>query len=111
MIGNHILDFLLESDRGGPFYLEIKSVTFVENAVEKFTDSITKGGASHLNLLKGFSSKRYGTEVLFVCQLQDAYSFQPMWERDPYFLSILLDAFDSGVKVNWYNTKNFTIRN
>ena len=42
MIGNHRLDFLLESDRGVPFYLEIKSVTFVENGIAKFPDSITK---------------------------------------------------------------------
>ena len=105
VIGNHRLDFLLESDRGVPFYLEIKSVTFVENGVAKFPDSITKRGASHLDLLKKLSSKGYGAGVLFVCQRQDAYSFQPMWERDPYFSSILLDAFDSGVKVNCITLK------
>ena len=88
-----------------PFYLEIKSVTFIENGVAKFPDSITKRGALHLDLLKKLSSKGYGAGVLFVCQRQDAYSFQPMWERDPYFSSILLDAFDSGVKVNCITLK------
>ena len=99
-IENHRIDFLLKNNLGDPFYLEIKSVTFVEDGIAKFPDAITKRGASHLKLLKKLSSQGYGAGVLFVCQRQDAYSFQPMWERDSHFSSTLLDAFYHGVKVN-----------
>ncbi len=37
-VGNHRFDFLLEKD-GAPFYLEVKSVTFVENFVAQFPDA------------------------------------------------------------------------
>ena len=99
-VKNHRIDFLLENKEGISFYLEVKSVSLVENSIAKFPDSITKRGMSHIKLLKTLVLKGHGAGVLFVCQRSDAYSFQPMWERDPEFSSALLDAYNIGVKVN-----------
>ena len=99
-IKNHRIDFLLEDKKGDPFYLEVKSVSFVENGIAKFPDSVTRRGMLHLRLLKSLTLKGYNTGVLFVCQRSDAFSFQPMWDRDLDFSSALLDAFNHGVKVN-----------
>ena len=39
--GNHRFDFLLKDKFGGPFYLEVKSVTYVENGIAEFPDAVT----------------------------------------------------------------------
>ena len=51
-VGNHRFDFLLQGSDGKKFYLEVKSVTFVENAVAKFPDAVTARGAKHARALK-----------------------------------------------------------
>ncbi|HHZ99383.1 MAG TPA: DNA/RNA nuclease SfsA, partial [Candidatus Marinimicrobia bacterium] len=45
-VGNHRFDFLLKKN-GKPYYLEVKSVTFVEEDVCMFPDAITERGAKH----------------------------------------------------------------
>ena len=99
-VHNHRIDFLLEDQSGSPFYLEVKSVTYVQKRVAKFPDAVTTRGLLHLKLLQELLSKGYQAGVLFVCQRQDASSFQPMWERDPDFSSALLEAYSKGVKIN-----------
>jgi len=98
-IKNHRIDFLLENKERAYFYLEVKSVTYVENGIAKFPDAITKRGMLHLKLLKSLVDKGHNAGILFVCQRPDAHLFQPMWERDPIFSTTLLDAFNHGVKV------------
>ena len=99
-IHNHRIDFLLENQSGVPFYLEVKSVTYVQKRVAKFPDAVTRRGFLHVKLLQELISQGYQAGVLFVCQRQDTSSFQPMWERDPYFSSALLEAYYKGVKIN-----------
>ncbi len=99
-IKNHRIDFLLEHQNGDFFYLEVKSVTFVQNGITKFPDAVTRRGLLHLKLLQKLISQGYQAGVLFVCQRQDASSFQPMWERDPHFSSALVEAYSKGVKIN-----------
>ena len=50
-VGKHRFDFLLESPKGNPFYLEIKSVTYVENGIAQFPDAVTERGARHATAL------------------------------------------------------------
>lgn len=99
-IQNHRIDFLLENQSGDPFYLEVKSVTYVQNGVAKFPDAVTRRGFLHLKLLQELASLGHQAGVLFVCQRQDASSFRPMWERDPNFSSALLEAYYKGLKIN-----------
>ena len=99
-IRNHRVDFLLHNQSGAPFYLEVKSVTYAQKGIAKFPDAVTRRGLLHLKLLQELISEGYQTGVLFVCQRQDASSFQPMWERDPHFSSALLEAYYKGVKIN-----------
>ena len=99
-IKNHRIDFLLEDQGGNPFYLEVKSVSYVKNEVAKFPDSVTKRGLLHLKLLKDLVSSGFKAGVLFVCQRKDPLLFQPMWERDPNFSAALLDAYQKGVRIN-----------
>lgn len=108
-IKRHRFDFLLKTPEGLPFYLEVKSVTFVENDVAQFPDAITKRGKDHANTLSQMIHDTPSVEagILFVCQRPDAKEFRPMWNRDPLFSQALLDAHKNGVKV-WCITTTIT---
>ena len=97
--GNHRFDFLLNDVNGYPFYLEVKSVTYVENGLAKFPDAVTERGARHANALAELVLNGTGAGILFVCQRSDASKFEPMWDRDPKFSQALLKANQEGVHV------------
>ena len=90
---------------GADFYLEVKSVTFVENGVAQFPDAITDRGTKHALALKKLVEEGKGAGILFVCQRADAISFRPMWERDPKLANAVLKANNAGVKI-WCITLN-----
>ena len=104
-VGSHRFDFLLQDIDGKNFYLEVKSVTFVENGVAQFPDAVTARGAKHALALKKLVESGEKAGILFVCQRPDAVSFRPMWERDPTLAKAVLKANRSGVKV-WCITLN-----
>ena len=104
-VGSHRFDFLLQDIDGKNFYLEVKSVTFVENGVAQFPDAVTVRGAIHALALQELVEHGKNAGILFVCQRSDAVSFRPMWERDPTLAKEVLKANRSGVKV-WCITLN-----
>jgi|TARA_B100000035_G_C20937676_1_gene525976 sugar fermentation stimulation protein A len=97
--GNHRFDFLLKDRNGTPFYLEVKSVTYVENGLAKFPDAVTERGARHAKALAQLVKEGNGAGILFVCQRSDANRFEPMWNQDPEFAKVLLAAKEAGVGV------------
>lgn len=105
--GNHRFDFLLQDKNKIPFYLEVKSVTFVEDGLAKFPDAVTERGTRHANALADLVQKGKGAGILFVCQRPDANRFEPMWDRDPKFSQALYDAQKAGVRV-WCITTNIS---
>ena len=98
-VGKHRFDFLLESPKGKLFYLEIKSVTYVENGIAQFPDAVTERGARHAMALAELVEQGNEAGILFVCQRKDGKLFKPMWERDPRFSEALVHSYNSGVKV------------
>ncbi len=106
-VGKHRFDFLLKDPNGLEFYLEVKSVTFVENGVAQFPDAVTERGTKHALALKKLFEQGKGAGILFVCQRPDAHSFRPMWERDPKLANAVLEANKAGVKV-WCITLNIS---
>ena len=97
-VGHHRFDFLLEG-ANGLFYLEVKSVTLVENGVAMFPDAVTVRGKRHLEALAEMSNEGKDTGVLFVCQRSDVVEFRPQWNRDPKFSKTLIEAEAAGVKI------------
>jgi len=98
-IENHRIDFLLENRNGSKFYLEVKSVTYVNRGIAKFPDAVTLRGTNHVKLLTKLKKDGIGTGIVFVCQRSDAELFTPMWERDKTFCEALKHAKNSGVKI------------
>ena len=97
-LNEHRFDFLLSRDKT-LFYLEVKSVTFVEEGIAKFPDAVTKRGRLHIEHLSEMIKEGNDAMVLFVVQRSDAIAFQPFWERDPKFSKALLKASKSGLNI------------
>ena len=104
-IRNHRFDFLLSNKSGENFFLEVKSVTFVEDGIAKFPDAVTTRGMNHAKTLTDLVREGEFAGILFVCQRPDATLFEPMWDRDPMFSNVLFNAYKMGVKV-WCITLN-----
>lgn len=108
-LGKHRFDFLLKTAEDNPFYLEVKSVTLVEEGgLAKFPDAVTKRGTRHVKALENMVLEGQLAGVLFVCQRSDAQKFSPMYERDPKFAAALERAHQSGVQV-WCITTKITL--
>ena len=97
--GNHRFDFLLNNYEDSPFYLEVKSVTYVKNGLAQFPDAITARGTRHVIALTELTKKGIETGILFVCQRDDPTNFSPMWNRDPLFSKALFEASNNGVNI------------
>lgn len=104
-IRNHRFDFLLNNKSGKNFFLEVKSVTFVEDGIAKFPDAVTTRGMNHAKTLTDLVREGEFAGILFVCQRPDATLFEPMWDIDPMFSNVLFNAYKMGVKV-WCITLN-----
>jgi sugar fermentation stimulation protein A len=76
------IDFLL-SRRGRPYYLEVKSVTLVEQGLAFFPDATSERGRRHLQELAQ-RPRGSGAGVLFLVQ-GDATRFLPDFNNDPAF--------------------------
>ncbi len=98
-------DFLLENFRDEKLWLEVKSVTFVENGVARFPDAVTERGARHLRHLAELARAGENCAVLFLIQRNDAVLFAPYWERDPNLGQALAQAEADGVTIHVIKTE------
>jgi sugar fermentation stimulation protein A len=102
--GGGRFDFLL-SDEGQPFYIEIKSVTLVEQGTALFPDAPTERGRRHLGHLGSAVAEGYRAAVIFVIQREDAINFAPNHWTDPAFALALRRAAAAGVDVYAYRCR------
>ena len=105
--GKHRFDHLLEDKLGDPYYLEVKSVTYVKDRIAKFPDAVTARGRSHVQSLGEICKKGGRAGILFVCQRPDADKFSPMYDIDPGFSKALTQASADGLNI-WCITANVT---
>lgn len=103
-MGKSRFDFKLEfgKDRA---YLEVKSVSLVENTVGKFPDAPTGRGVKHLQELIELKKQGHRTAVLFVSQRSDTRSIVPNDAIDPKFGDWLRKAHSHGVELYGINCK------
>lgn len=120
-IGKSRLDFLLQRDplaaqvtataNPGPVtealaqcrqrcWLEVKSVTLVDNGVALFPDAPTTRGLRHLQELQQLRRCGDRAAVVFVVQRQDAVAFSPHLVAHPEFAAALRRAQQNGVEVH-----------
>ena len=100
--GGGRFDFLLADNVGRPVYLEIKSVTLVEQRTGLFPDAPTERGRRHLKHLATVAADEGRAAVIFVIQRDDADWFAPNVKTDPEFGAALRFAAVAGVEVYAY---------
>lgn len=80
-------------------FIEIKSVTLVDQGVAKFPDAPSVRGSKHLLELTKAVADGYRAAVIFVIQRNDANIFKPNEFTDPVFSQSLCQAAAKGVEV------------
>ncbi len=91
-------DFLLAHGEE-KVWVEVKSVTLVEEGVALFPDAPTARGARHLGELASRVQAGERAFVVFVVQRPDAWRFGPNASVDPRFAEALGTAVTAGVQV------------
>ena len=92
------LDFVLET-ASGLLFLEVKSVTWVEDGVALFPDGVTSRGRRHLEHLRGLAAQGHLAWNVFVVQRHDARVLRPAAAVDPAYARELAAAAAAGVNI------------
>lgn len=102
--GRSRLDFLVSS-RVSECFLEVKSVTLVQDGVARFPDAPTLRGRQHVQSLIWAKKEGYQAAVVFVIQRKDAESFSPNDEIDADFGQAVRLAHRAGVGFHAYKCR------
>ena len=103
-MGHSRFDFQL-SFSDGPMWVEVKSVSLVEQTVGKFPDAPTERGRRHVEELIELKRKGNRTAVMFVSQRSDTRTITSNDDIDPEFGVRLREAKKAGVELYGFNCK------
>ena len=103
-VGRSRFDFQLNFSNG-PMWVEVKSVSLVEQTVGKFPDAPTERGRRHVEELIELKRKGNRTAVVFVSQRSDTRTITSNDVIDPEFGKRLREAKQAGVELYGFNCK------
>lgn len=86
------------------FWVECKSVTYVENSCAMFPDSPTERGQKHLKELINLAGKGCRSAMLYVVLREDARFFSPAAYIDQKYASLFWHAMEKGVEIYVWKT-------
>lgn len=93
------VDLLLEDERKGRCYVEVKNVHLMRTAGRaEFPDSVTTRGARHLAELEAMVREGHRAVMVYLIQRADAGTFQISGDLDPAYRAAFLKAKDAGVE-------------
>lgn len=92
------LDFVVAQE-GRLHFLEVKSITWVEDGVALFPDGVTSRGRRHLQELQALRAQGHQAWNIFVVQRADARVMAPAAHIDPAYARELSQAAQTGVKL------------
>ena len=103
------IDFRLIDAAGKPCWVEVKSVTLVEDGLALFPDAPTTRGRRHVEELTELVKHGERAAVVFIIQRPDAVRLRPQRETDPDFARALVAAHEVGVAVYAYTCRLTTV--
>ena len=80
-------------------FMEVKSITWVEDGIALFPDGVTSRGRRHLGDLAGLKAQGHAAWQVFVVQRADAVRFRPAAAVDPAYARELARVAAQGVKI------------
>jgi sugar fermentation stimulation protein A len=98
------LDLMLEDDRLGKAWVEVKNVTLVEKSVAYFPDAVTVRGWKHLEVLEHAVKEGHRGVMFFLLQHPGGDYFCPAEHIDPAYSASLRRAISCGVEVLAYRS-------
>lgn len=105
---NSRIDLLLSAESQPDCYVEIKTVTLLENEIGKgrgfFPDAVSTRGQKHLRELITIAKSGQRAVLFFLVQHSGIESVSPAEHIDPKYAEILTQAIDSGVEILVYRT-------
>ena len=99
---NSRIDFLLSNEGKPDCYVEVKSVTLLEQQQGFFPDAKTSRGAKHLRELIEVVEQKNRAVLLFCAQHTGIQSVAPARHIDPEYADLLGEARQKGVEVLAY---------
>jgi len=97
------VDLLLEDDRRGLCYVEVKNVHLMRRSgCAEFPDSVTSRGAKHLAELASMVAQGHRAVMVYLVQRADAQTFSISGDIDPIYLAAFKAAADAGVEAVAY---------
>lgn len=92
------IDFLLDDERRGRCFVEVKCTTLLEGGAAKFPDAVTERGRKHLRELEQVVRAGERAVLVFLVSRADARRFEPADAIDPAYGRALRAALASGVE-------------
>ena len=100
---NSRIDILLDDDRKGRAYVEIKNVHLMrKQGCAEFPDSVTERGAKHLRELADMVDEGHRAVMVYLVQREDATRFSLAEDIDPAYRQAFDEAMDRGVEAMAY---------
>jgi sugar fermentation stimulation protein A len=101
------IDFYAKDVSGSEYYIEVKSVHIKVNDVAVFPvgykkkkdDTVSERANKHVKHLTNLATQGKNTMIIFVVQRNDCSHFEPNFDKDRMFCSLLKSAYDSGVVI------------
>ena len=103
------IDLLLEDERKGRCYVEVKNVHLMRRAGRaEFPDCVTTRGAKHLRELAAMAAEGHRAVMLYLIQRADAERFSISGDLDPGYAEAFAQARDAGVEALAYRCRMTT---
>ncbi|MEM0552530.1 MULTISPECIES: DNA/RNA nuclease SfsA [Aeromonas] len=103
---NSRIDLLLEDEEKGNCYIEVKSVTLLDEREEAgmgyFPDAVTARGAKHLRELMAMKAAGHRAVLLFMVLHSGISRMRPAAHIDPHYSLLIEQAIAAGVEILCY---------
>lgn len=102
---NSRIDFLLREKGRRSCYIEVKSVTLLQNGKGYFPDAATLRGQKHLRELMRMAEKGERAVIFFAVLHTGIESVAPAWHIDQHYAALLKQAGENGVELLCYKAQ------
>ncbi|WP_455817699.1 DNA/RNA nuclease SfsA [Pseudomonas cerasi] len=102
---NSRIDFLLQADNRSNCYIEVKSVTLLQQGKGYFPDAVTERGQKHLRELMQIALSGHRAVLLFTVLHSGIEDVSPARHIDARYAELLAQAQQSGVELLCYKAQ------